>query len=130
MKLRLLALLACAAPSVAAATQIDCSDPTNAHPWIARVTIDTLTRAVVVEQDGGARKQTSLVYGDEYKENGYRAYAFNVPMDRPKYVNAIKLFFAMKQWRVIDAGLAEVDGKQTLVALGNPARLSCEVRGK
>jgi hypothetical protein len=128
------AVLVLAMPDWCSAKEISCIDGKSQHSWIQKIIIDTKTRKVVVESKPGSAGNsehdvTKLVYGDD-KSDGYPAYAFNVATSIPNQINAIKVFFVLRTWRVIDVGLREVNGTQALVGLGDNAEFICSVTGE
>lgn len=98
--------------------------------WINKVSIDT--GAEIVEIDTGpyhskvATIRGSLVYADESRLNGYPAVAFDAPTNMPDQRNIFKLFRVMNHWRLISAGIRDVNGRPTLLALGESVPFDCQ----
>ena len=124
----LAAVLALGGP--ATAKELTCRYRGLGKFWINRITINTETKVVTIDEGPyearAAVVQGVLRYADDGKINGYPAYAFDAPAGgNPMQRNLFKLFKPLGEWRLIDAGVLNVDGQPTLVALGDGAAFDC-----
>jgi hypothetical protein len=111
----------------AKATSLRCVDEADEHAWIRSVVIDEEAKVVTLTLKESASQVKARLIGTEQRQFGEPIYAFNLPPEpgAEKVTNAFKLFKVGAKWRLIDAGLLEVNGVLTLKALGDSTVVSC-----
>lgn len=110
-----------------AAKDLICTDRSNSHLWVKRLSIDVQARTVALSVvDEPTPRIAQLIDATEV-QSGKPVFAFNLPPapnDAP-ITNVFKLFHTGSEWRLIDAGLLAVKGTLTLRALGQSVAFVC-----
>lgn len=109
-------------PLLLEAMELKCASQEPEREWLNDV------REIVVNPDSGKvairykREREFSAVSLISQEGGY---FFNMPTSTKNEFNAYKLFSVGREWRVIDAGLTNVNGVPVLRALGPSTVLQC-----
>ena len=109
------------------ASDLRCTDDGNEHLWIKSLVVDEEAKIVTLNLKESPSPQQAHLVDTKERQSSEPVYAFNLPPEAgaEKVTNVFKLFKVGKSWRLIDAGLLEVNGVFTLRALGDSVVFSC-----
>lgn len=127
-RLRFFALLLIAASNGASAQKLSCTDATSKHLWVKQLLVDSKAKSVTLSLAQPPSPRTATLTNSSETQFGKPVYAFNLPPleGSAPVTNVFKLFYTGTEWRLIDAGLLEVNGTLTLRALGQSAVFTCK----
>lgn len=126
-----LALVLAMSPAHALAVELRCKDTQNSHLLVESLVINEQAKSVTLNLRQGTSPREVLLVTSSEVQFGERVYAFNLPPEpnQAKVTNAFKLFKATGAWRLIDAGLLDVNGTLTLRAIGTSVPIECSKHG-
>lgn len=107
-----LALVLAVTSTHALAAELWCEDTGNQHLLVESLVINEHAKSVTLKLRQGTSPREAVLVNSSEMQFGERVYAFNLPPEpnEAKVTNAFKLFKATDTWRLIDAGLLEVNG--------------------
>jgi hypothetical protein len=121
------ALLSTAIAAPVQAQNLVCTDAANEARWVKKLVVDTKAKSVTLTLTQGPSPRTAAIANSSESQFGKPVYAFNLPPleGMAQVTNVFKLFYTGTEWRLINAGLLEVNGVLTLRALGQSSRFEC-----
>ena len=124
----LLALLLTTIACSAFAQQLSCADRANEHLWVKKVRVDAKAKTVFLTLAQAPTSRKAVLTNASESQFGKPVYAFNLPPveGAEPVTNVFKLFYTGTEWRLIEAGLLQVNGVLTLRALGQSVALTCK----
>jgi hypothetical protein len=86
---------------------------------------------VTLHLSDGPSPRAAVLTNSTESQFGKPVYAFNLPPlpGSEPVTNLFKLFYTGSSWRLIDAGLLEVNGTFTLRAIGESVAVQCKESG-
>lgn len=128
------ALIAAALVAVAgscSAQKLACTDASNKHLWVKKLLVDFQAKSVTLTLAQPPSPRIATIVDASESQFGKPVIAFNLPPleGGPPVTNVFKLFHTGAEWRLVDAGLLEVNGRLALRALGDSVAFNCKGSG-
>jgi hypothetical protein len=122
-----LTTLLAAAVGECTAKDLVCTDRNNSHLWVKRLSIDVQAKTVALSVINESTPRIAQLVNTAEVQFGKPVFAFNLPPapNSEPVTNVFKLFYTGSEWRLVDAGLLEVEGTLTLRALGRSVAFVC-----
>ncbi len=111
----------------ASSKKLSCVGVSEENYWIKALHVNPADKTVALTTEGGPLSWNAILVNASEMSFDKPVYAFNLPpLDSSTPVtNVFKLFYVGSHWRLISAGLLEVDGTFTLRAIEKAATFEC-----